>query len=182
MIAYLILLLAIVSRVVPHTVNLTAVGGSLLFFGARRSRWQAVIAMVALAATDFYLTRFAYGYPFHMRDYLVTWAWYAGVCLLGNGLLSRKASALRVGAAVFTSATSFFVISNFVVWIGGSMGSGLYPHTAAGLAACYATAIPFYGNDLVSTGIVAGALFGLPALGRKLADAMHRHGNNSAAV
>ncbi|MDR3735209.1 MAG: hypothetical protein P4L10_06695 [Acidobacteriaceae bacterium] len=178
MIAYLILLLAIVSRVVPHTVNLTAVGGSLLFFGARRSRWQAAIAMVALAATDFYLTRFAYGYAFHMQDYLVTWAWYAGVCLLGHSLLGRNAGALRVGAAVFTSATSFFVISNFVVW----MGSATYAHSAAGLTACYAAAIPFYGNDLVSTGIIAGALFGLPALGRKLANAMHRHGNNSAAA
>jgi hypothetical protein len=176
MIAYLILLLAIVSRVVPHTVNLTAVGGSLLFFGARRSRWQAVIAMVALAATDFYLTRFVYGYAFHTNAYLVTWAWYAGVCLLGHALLSRKAGALRVGAAVFTSATSFFVISNFVVW----SGSVMYAHSAAGLASCYAAALPFYGNDLVSTGLIAGALFGLPALGRKLADAMHR--DHSAAA
>ena len=180
MIAYLYLLLAIVSRVVPHTVNLTAVGGSLLFFGARRSRWQTAIAVVALAATDFYLTHFAYGYAFHAQDYLVTWAWYAGVCLLGHGLLGRNTSALRVGAAVFTSATSFFVISNFVVWMG--MGSGLYAHSAAGLLACYSAAIPFYGNDLVSTGIIAGALFGLPVLGRKLADAMHRNGNDSAAA
>jgi hypothetical protein len=171
MIAYLVLLLAIVSRILPlqtHYWNFTAVGGSLLFFGARRPRWQTIIAVLALAVTDFCLTRFAYNYPFRVSGYLITWAWYAGVCLLGHGLLSRKASFLRVGAAVFTSATSFFLISNFVVWI----GSALYAHTFAGLTDCYTTALPFYGNDLVSTALVAGALFGLPVLVHKIAGAM----------
>jgi hypothetical protein len=180
MIAYLVLLLAIVSRILPlqtHYWNFTAIGGSLLFFGARRPRWQTVIAVLALAVTDFCLTRFAYGYPFRVRGYLITWAWYAGVCLLGSTLLSRKAGFLRVAAAVFTSATSFFLISNFVVW----MGSGLYAHSLAGLTDCYTTALPYYGNDLVSTTLVAGALFGLPVLVRKIAAAMD-HGNDSAAA
>ena len=177
MIAYLVLLLAIASRIIPHSWNVTAVGGSLLYFGARRSRWQAVIAMVVLAATDFYLTHFVYSYPFHVSGYLITWAWYAGVCLLGHALLSRNASFLRTSAAVLTSATSFFLISNFAVW----MGSALYPHSAAGLTACYTVALPFYGNDLVSTGLVAGALFGLPVLARKLAG-FASHGNDSAAA
>jgi len=177
MIAYLVLLLAVLSRVVPHSWNVTAVGGSLLYFGARRSRWQAVIAMLVLAATDFYLTHFVYSYPFHVNAYLITWAWYAGVCLLGHALLSRNASFLRTGAAVFTSATSFFLISNFVVW----MGSTLYPHSVAGLAACYTVALPFYGNDLVSTALVAGMLFGVPVLARKLAGYAN-HSNDSAAA
>jgi len=180
MIAYLVLLLAVVSRLAPlqtHAWNFTAVGGSLLYFGARRSRWQAVIAMVVLAATDFYLTHFVYSYPFHVSGYLITWAWYAGVCLLGHALLSRNASFLRTSAAVLTSATSFFVISNFVVW----MGSTLYAHSVAGLAACYAVALPFYGNDLVSTGLVAGALFGLPVLARKLAGFANPSNGSAAA-
>jgi hypothetical protein len=180
MIAYLVLLLAVVSRVVPHTWNVTAVGGSLLYFGARRSRWQAVIAMALLAATDFYLTHFVYSYAFNVRSYLVTWAWYAGVCLLGHGMLSRKASVLRVGAAVLTSATSFFVISNFVVWAGAGAGAIIYTHSVAGLAACYAAAIPFYGNDVVATGVVAGVLFGLPALSRVMTETFREHGSTAA--
>jgi len=177
MIAYLVLLLAIASRIIPHSWNVTAVGGSLLYFGARRSRWQTVIAVLALAATDFYLTRFVYSYPFQVRSYLITWAWYAGVCLLGHTMLSKNAGALRVVAAVLTSATSFFLISNFAVW----MASALYPHTTTGLAACYTVALPFYGNDLVSTGLVAGALFGVPVLVRKLAG-FTDHSNDSAAA
>jgi hypothetical protein len=177
MIAYLVLLLAVVSRVVPHTWSVTAVGGSLLYFGARRSRWQTVIAVLALAATDYYLTHFVYSYPFHLSGYIVTWAWEAGVCLLGHAMLTRKAGFLRVAAAVLASATSFFLIIDFAVW----MGSTLYAHTFAGLMECYVAALPFYGNDIVATGLVAGALFGLPVLARRLADA-NNHSSDSAAA
>jgi hypothetical protein len=171
--AYLALLLAVLSRILPHafhatSLNITAVGGSLLFFGARRSRWQAVIAMLALAATDYYLTVYAYGFPFHVSAYLATWAWYGAICLLGSGLLAKRATALRVTAGVLASATSFFLLSNFMVWA----GSGMYPRTAAGLGECYVAAIPFYANDLISTAVVAGAFFGLPALARNIAQAM----------
>ena len=49
--------------------------------------------------------------------------------------------------------------------------------------ACYAAAVPFYRNDLVSTGLVAGVLFGLPVLVARMADAGHRgqRGHNQAA-
>ncbi len=171
--AYLALLLAVLSRILPHTfhatgMNITAVGGSLLFFGARSRRWQALIAVLALAATDYYLTVYAYGFPFHVSGYLATWAWYGAICLLGSGLLAENATALRVTAGVLASATSFFVLSNFMVWAGG----GMYPATAAGLGACYVAAIPFYANDLISTAVVAGALFGLPALARNIAQTL----------
>lgn len=171
--AYLVLLLAILSRILPHafhttSVNFTAVGGGLLFFGSRRGRWQTLVAVLAMAATDFYLTTYAYGYAFHARSYLVTWAWYGAVCLIGYGLLSRKRSVLRVGAAVLASSTSFFVLSNFMVWVGG----GMYPHNAAGLGACYIAAVPFYANDLMSTAVTSGALFGLPVLAKSIAQSL----------
>jgi hypothetical protein len=171
--AYFVLLFAVLSRILPHTfhavgMNFTAVGGSLLFFGARRSRWQAVFAVLALAATDYYLTVYAYGFPFHVSSYLATWAWYGAICLLGSGLLAKRANALRVTTGVLATSTSFFVLSNFMVWAAG----GMYPATAAGLGACYVAAIPFYANDLISTAIVAGALFGVPALAKDIARTM----------
>src|SRR5258708_20673961 len=109
MTAYLVLLLAVLSRVLPHafgttSVGFTAVGGGLLFFGARRSRWQTVIAVLALMATDYYLTVYAYNYPFHVRGYVVTWLWNAAVCLLGHQMLPAKPSAGKVTASVLTSA------------------------------------------------------------------------------
>jgi len=186
MLAYVVLLLAVVSRILPpafHNAgwNFTAVGGGLLFFGPRmhgskRAPVMLASALAVLIATDYYLTVYAYGYAFHAGSYLVTWLWYAAVCLLGMGLLA-KPSVLRVGAGALVSSTSFFLVSNLMVWIGGTAAS-MYPHTLAGLAACYTAAIPFYRNDLVSTAITAGALFGLPVLAAKIAESLHPAHNN----
>ena len=76
-------------------------------------------------------------------------------------------TALRVVAGVLASSTSFFLWSNFFVWIGS-----LYEHNVAGLAKCYWLALPYYGRDLLSTTIVATVLFGLPALAAKLTETM----------
>lgn len=183
MAAYFVLLFAVLSRILPHafgttSVGFTAVGGGLLFFGARRSGWHTIPAVLALMATDYYLTTVVYGYPFHASAYLVTWVWYAAVCLMGHEILRGKPSALRVVGAVLASSTSFFVLSNFMVWIGG----GMYPHTVSGLAACYVAAIPFYANDVMSTAITAGALFGLPALAANIAETMREAQNDRNAA
>jgi hypothetical protein len=163
--AYLLLVLAILTRVVPHHgwMNFTAVGGALLYFGARRS-WREMLApLAALMVTDYCLTVYAYHYPFAWTGYVTTWAWYLAVMVLGMILLKSRTTWLRVGAGVLLGPTSFFLISNYAVWVGGDM----YPRTLAGLVTCYAAAVPFYRNDLLSTAIVAGLAFGLPVLVRK---------------
>ena len=163
--AYLLLVVAILTRVVPHHdfLNFTAVGGALLYFGARRS-WREMLApLAALMVTDYCLTVFTYHYAFVWSAYVTTWAWYLAVMVLGRILLKSQTTWLRVGAGVVLGPTSFWLISNYAVWTGGDM----YPHTLSGLWACYVAAIPFYRNDLLSTGIVAALAFGLPALVRK---------------
>ncbi|TCK70856.1 DUF6580 family putative transport protein [Acidipila rosea] len=164
--AYLLILAAVFSRIMPHSwLNFTAVGGGLLFFGGRRPLRQAWIPVLLMAATDYYLTTFAYGYSFHAQDYLLTWTWYAAVVILGHLMLRGRPSPARVGGAVLLASTSFFAISNYAVWI----GSLLYPHTLSGLATCYAAALPFYRNDLLSTALVAGLAYGLPEAASRLA-------------
>jgi len=164
--AYLLLVAAIVTRVIPHPdwLNFTAVGGALLYFGARRS-WREMLAPLgALMATDYCLTVFTYHYTFEWKAYVTTWAWYLAAMALGHILLSARTTFARVAAGVVLGPTSFFVLSNYAVWVGGDM----YPRTLSGLAACYTAAIPFYRNDLISTTIVAGLAFGIPALVRRL--------------
>jgi len=164
--AYLLLVFAILTRVVPHHgwLNFTAVGGALLYFGARRS-WREMLApLAALMVTDYCLTVFAYHYSFVWTAYVTTWAWYLAVMALGHILLKSKTTWLRAGAAAVLGPTSFWLISNYAVWAGGTM----YPRTLAGLASCYAAAIPFYRNDLLATAIVVGLAFGVPVLVRKM--------------
>ncbi len=173
MAAFLVVLLAALTRFVPYAVhgvgmNFTAVWGGLLFFGSRRPRWQSAFAVVVLALSDVCLTTLVFGLHFHITSYLVTWAWYAAVCLIGSALLC-KPSVLGVAAGVLASSTGFFLLSNFMVWAGSVR---MYPHTATGLVACYVAGFPFYLNDLVSTTLTAGALFGLPVVAAKILEAV----------
>lgn len=161
MLAYLLLLVAVLSRVLPHPwLNFTAVGGALLFFGARRPLLQSIWPVAALVATDYYLTTYVYNYPFHVTSYLPTWMWYAAAIVLGRILLHNHVTWKNAAGAVLLSSTSFFLISNFATWA----DTALYPHTFAGLTECYIAAIPFYRNDLLSTTIVTALAFGVPAL------------------
>jgi hypothetical protein len=164
--AYLLLIAAILSRVVPHPdwLNFTAVGGALLYFGARRS-WREMLApLAALMATDYCLTVFSYHYAFQWQAYVTTWAWYLAIMALGWILLHTRTTFIRVAAGVVLGPTSFFLVSNYAVWASG----GMYPRTLAGLETCYAAAVPFYRNDLLSTALVAGLAFGVQVLVRRL--------------
>lgn len=168
MAAYLLILVAVLSRVAPHPawLNFTAVGGALLYFGARKPLRQVWLPVAVLAATDYYLTAFFYHYAFHISAYLLTWAWYAGVVVLGRILLAKKTSAGRVGAGILIAPTSFFLITNFAAW---AAMPELYPRSLGGLELSYAAGLPFYRNDLLSTAIVAGLAFGFPAIAHLLA-------------
>jgi hypothetical protein len=163
MAAFLLIVVAVVSRVLPHPAwfNFTAVGGALLYFGARRPLRQMWIPVAVLAATDYYLTVFFYSYPFHLSAYLLTWTWYAAIILLGFALLSEKTSIARVSAGILIAPTSFFLLTNFAAWAAMPQ---LYPRNLAGLSLSYAAGLPFYRNDLLSTAIVASLAFGMPAM------------------
>lgn len=167
MTAYLLLVLAVLSRFLPLAggqfhqdwMNFTAVGAVLLYFGARRSWREMVGPLVALAATDFVLTTMVYHYSFQLAWYVPTWIWYISAMALGKILLEARTSAVRVGAASLLGPTSFFLISNYAVWVAG----GMYARNLAGLGACYVAAIPFYRNDLIATTLIATTIFAVEA-------------------
>ena len=157
MLAYVFLALAIAFRFVPHPMNFTPIAAALLYFGAKQPRKQMWIPVAILAVVDVVLNRM-YGYAFSV-DYVATWAFYAAVLLLGAVLVS-KVSAVRVVGASLASSVTFFIISNFMVWAGWSM----YTKNFAGLVECYAAAVPFFRNSVVSDMLFASAFFGVPAL------------------
>jgi len=168
--AYLLLLAALLSRVVPHPgwYGFTAVGGSLLYFGARRN-WREMLApLVALGLVDYYLTTHVYAYAFHWQDFAITWGWYAAAVVLGRILLAQKVSAVRVAAAAVLGPTSFFLVSNYSVWLGSHYAGGMYAPGLGGLLTCLVAGLPFYGRDVLSTGLVLTLAFGVPAAVRRL--------------
>ena len=94
MVAYLLVLLGVFSRymVAGHLplLNFTAVTGSLLYFGARRS-WREMLAPLAVfMLSDYCLTTFTYHSTFHWQSYGITWTWYVAVMVLGSILLQPE--------------------------------------------------------------------------------------------
>jgi hypothetical protein len=166
MFAYLLLLVAVLTRVLPHAGwwNITAVGGALLYFGARRPMREMVAPLAVLITTDFYLTTFSYHFAFQWQAFLPTWAWYAAAMGLGGVLLGTRVTWLRGVSAALLGPTSFFIVSNYAVWVSG----GMYPRTWSGLVQCYLAGVPFYRNDLISTGLLLGLTFGVPAFVRRM--------------
>ncbi|HVN18621.1 MAG TPA: DUF6580 family putative transport protein [Dongiaceae bacterium] len=185
MLPYVFVLLAIAVRFLPflglnfmpHAWHFTPLAASLLFFGARGSRRQMWVPLVLLAATDVVLTRFMWHYPFTW-DTLVTWAWYAAVLWLGTNL-REKSGFWRVVGAAAASSVSFFIVSNFAVWLAWP---GMYPRTWAGLVACYEAAIPFFRGTAVGDLFFSLAMFSVPALQQAVAGRVRNTGNGPVAA
>lgn len=102
------------------------------------------------------------------------WAFYAeqpvtylAVALaVSCGFIARpQRSWQRIAAAGLGSAALFFAVSNLGTW---ALGAGVsYPLTWAGLVECYAMAIPFFRNTLVSMGVFLPLLFSPLALRKR---------------
>lgn len=177
MLAYLFILVAIAFRFVPHPLAFTPVAAALLFFGAHATRKRFWIPLLAFIAADVILTRFVYSYPFSY-DAFVNWAWYGGILLLGTALRG-KFRAGRIFGAALASSVSFFVLSNFAVWL---FFRNMYPRTLGGLSACFVAGIPFFRNEVVADLVFSFLFFGTPLLLRLLSGAAAPADDHTAKV
>jgi hypothetical protein len=146
-------------RVLSPIPNFTPMGAMCLFGGGRMRLWQAIVLpMMVMMATDGVLSRMK-GYPALYPGQPFVYASMLIYVLLGR-MLCRGNSPLKIGLASLLGSVQFFLISNFGIWVTGD--AKIYPHTAAGLMACYTAAIPFFRTgtllgDLLYTGIFFGA-------------------------
>jgi uncharacterized protein DUF6580 len=157
MLAYLFIVLAAVvhMRWIALPFSFTPVLAALLYFGARMPRKQMWIPLAALAASDLYLNRFVYGLAFN-ADQIITWGYYAAVLLLAAYVI-KGWSPVRIGISTLGASVGFFIVSNFAVWLAGTM----YPMTASGLVTCYVAGVPFYRNELISDLLFSALFFGI---------------------
>jgi len=129
------------SRIIPHPPNFTPFLAMAVFMPyLTRNLYSAmVVPLSAMFVSDLYL-------GFHPFMF-----WVYGSILLGTTLsqytMSIKKTYIHLGTNALASSVIFFIITNFAVWMSGTM----YPHTLDGLILCYTMAIPFFGNTLAGT-------------------------------
>ncbi len=74
------------------------------------------------------------------------------------GFIITKLNFTRIFIAALGAPTTYFLLSNFLVWMGG--GGLQRPKTFSGLLMCYADGLPFYLWSVAATLIFSAILFG----------------------
>ena len=157
------ILVAAISRILPHIPNFTPVAAMALFGGAFMTdkKFAFIIPLLAMFVSDCALQAIS-GYGFHNTMLFV----YGSFAItVGLGFLLRESNS--IGKTVLLSVLSsviFFLLTNFATWwLEGTNGAPLYEHTAQGLVKCFVAAIPFYSytflGDLFYTGVLFGSFY-----------------------
>jgi len=148
---------AVIYRLVVHFAagalpyNFTPVEAMALFGGAYFTdrRLAVIVPLLALLLADAVIG--FYGVMMPVVYGCVALTAFAGFSLRGRARIAN------VAFAAIASATGFYLITNFFVWA----TSAMYPHTGAGLLACYVAGWPFYQyGTLPGTLLWSAALFG----------------------
>lgn len=154
-------ILAGLTRLLDHPFNFTAIGAIALFGGAAFSdrRLAFLVPVLTMLATDLVL-------GFH-DTMIYVYVSFILITVLGM-FVSRAQNVFTItGASVFSSLL-FFLITNFGVWMSGT----LYSFDLQGLIQCYVAGLAFidhsfFGNlalntlmgDLFFNGLLFGSLY-----------------------
>lgn len=159
MIYYLLILIGFLTRFLPHPANFTAVGAVALFSGCyiKDKRLAFAVPLLIMFLSDIKLG--FYQWQLLASVYLA----FALVVLLGISMRNKKwfwSLAMSVIGTI-----TFFLVTNWAVW----QFADWYPHTFAGLMACYEAGLPFVKNNFAGDLTYTFVLFGIAELAGILA-------------
>lgn len=147
------IILGMMSRLLPHPPNFTAFNAIALFsicsFGNLGFSFFTAFSTMLISDLVF---------GFHSSMVFVYFS-FGLIVLMGYGLKAKR-TLMRTIFLLIASSFLFFMITNFGVWLDGSM----YPKTLLGLEACYVAGIPFLVNDLMGTLLYGGVLYAISIL------------------
>ena len=167
------IVLAALSRLLPHPPNFSPVEAMALFGGAyfANRAWAVLVPLAAMLLSDVALGLTMGGeYWSYVATSFSFWSVYLCIALstvMGFGLRGKVGGANVLGYSLAGSLL-FFVVTNGVTWFGSTM----YPQTGAGLVAAYVAGIPFFKWTVMGTLFYSALLFGGFALLRAQAPSL----------
>lgn len=155
---FVLLILAALSRLLPHPDNFSPMGALALFGGCyiMNKRLAFIIPLSVMLFSDVMMQVF-YGNGFHP---FMLWVYgsIAIITMLGFFLRGREQrQTIMVGSLV--GSIIFFLITNFGQW-----ASGYYGYESGSLVKCYVAAIPFFKGTIMGDLFYNLLLFGSYAL------------------
>ncbi len=82
------------------------------------------------------------------------------------GFFIKNNNIASITGASFAAPTTYFLLSNFLVWLGG--GGYHHPKTMEGLMQTLTDGLPFYKGSLLATGLFSSIFFGTYFLAQQL--------------
>src|SRR5258706_1851062 len=145
---FIIIIFAVVLRLLPHPPNVAPIAAMALFGGAYlNKRYAIIVPLVAMFISDIFLG---------LHDTMIfVYGSFFLIGLIGLWLRTHKRFKFVIAASLFSSIL-FFIVTNFGVWMMGS----IYPQTFVGLISCYTLAIPFFRNTVIGDLFYVGVFFG----------------------
>lgn len=157
-----LILVAALSRMIPHPYNFAPIGAMSIFGAAyfANKKIAFILPILALFVSDLLVNNILYS-DYYSGFVLISpgfmWVYGAVVLIVLAGLfLVKKVSLFRVISGSLAASIIFFVVTNFGVWF----STATYPYTFTGLMACYTAAIPFFHNTILGDLVYSGVLFG----------------------
>lgn len=136
--AFILILLGILSRIIPHAPNIAAISALMIFGGTYLPKRFLWVPFLALLISDFVI-------GFYGTDMFWVYGSYGLIALLGYWLKTHK-KPINVIFTAIASSVLFFLITNLGVW---APPNNWYPHTLSGLIQSYTLALPFFRNSLI---------------------------------
>lgn len=162
-----LIVIAALTRVLPHPPNFSPVEAIALFGGAyfASRRWAVLVPLAGLFISDLVLAGINGGLYASWFSSAGIWLVYLCIALttvFGFGLRGQVSGARVLGYSLAGSVL-FFLVTNFGAWLSDPM----YAKTLAGLGAAYVAGIPFFQWTVLGTLFYAAILFGGFALLRQ---------------
>ncbi len=156
----LLILMAALSRLLPHPSNFAPIAGMGLFGAAYFSKkyYAFLIPFIAYWVSDLLLDNIVYTQYYDGFQWMGSpwvYASFALIIVLGFMLL-KKVTVNNLVIASLSSSVLFFLITNFGAWI----SSTIYAKSFSGLIAAYVAGIPFFWNTLAGDLFYVSVLFG----------------------
>lgn len=156
------ILIAALSRMVPHPYNFAPIGAMSLFGAAYFSdkKFSFLLPLAAFFVSDILVNNILFA-SFYDGFVLFTPGFYwmygsMALIVLAGIFILKKVNLKTVIAGSFSASIIFFLVTNFGAWL----GSPMYPQTLSGLLTSYGAGIPFFHYTVAGDLIYSGALFG----------------------
>ncbi|MBS0464239.1 MAG: hypothetical protein JSS03_04510 [Proteobacteria bacterium] len=156
------IVLAALSRLLPHPPNFSPIEAVGLFGGAffARRGWALAVPLLAMLVSDIVLGMVNGGLyaDYFLNAHFV--AIYASIvlCTVLGFALRGRANAGNVLGASLAGSVLFYLTTNFATWL--SADATLGDACARGLTACYVAGLPFFQWTVLGTLFYSAVLFG----------------------